>query len=140
MIAAPERAWDWSTTATGAANTCPRAAGSSVDREGNRSTKRGPTLTFTSNGPALPKHCSLRFRAQTNVPGPYNVYWQVFNTGPEAEADDGLRGLIEDRSVEHGGLIRKESTLYTGKHSIECLIVKDGRLAARSGQFIVNIA
>lgn len=94
---------------------------------------------FTSDGSALPKHASLRFEADTNVPKPYKVYWQVVNTGREAESARGLRGGFDEGVITAGKLTRKESTLYTGKHSIECFIVKNGLLAARSGQFIVNI-
>jgi Adenylyl/Guanylyl and SMODS C-terminal sensor domain len=97
------------------------------------------TKDFSSNGEALPKHASLRFEADTNVPKPYKVYWQVVNTGREAESAKGLRGGFDEGEIAPGKLTRKESTLYAGKHSIECFIVKDGLLAARSGQFIVNI-
>ena len=94
---------------------------------------------FASDGSALPKHASLRIEADTNVPKPYKVYWQVVNTGREAEGARGLRGGFDEGIITAGKLTRKESTLYTGKHSIECFIVKNGLLAARSGQFIVNI-
>ena len=94
---------------------------------------------YASNGSALTKHASLRFEADTNVPKPYKVYWQVVNTGREAEGAGGLRGGFNEGIITAGKLKRKENTLYTGKHSIECFIVKNGLLAARSGQFIVNI-
>lgn len=94
---------------------------------------------FSSDGSALPKHASLRFEADTNVPKPYKVYWQVVNTGRDAEGARGLRGGFDEGEITPGKLTRKERTLYTGKHSIECFIVKNGLLAARSGQFIVNI-
>lgn len=94
-----------------------------------------------SNDKPLPKNCDLRFRAKTNVPKPYEIYWQVVNTGKEAEAlgADGLRGDITQSQIEEGGLLRKESTEYSGSHSIECFIVKDDVVVAKSGQFIVNI-
>jgi hypothetical protein len=94
---------------------------------------------FSSDGLALLKHAKLRFEADTNVPKPYKVYWQVVNTGREAEVAGGLRGGFDEGVITAGKLTRRESTLYTGKHSIECFIVKNGLLAARSGQFIVNI-
>ena len=94
-----------------------------------------------SNDKPLPKGCDLRFRAKTNVPKPYEVYWQVVNTGPEANAlgAKGLRGEIDTKGVDEGGLIRKECTEYSGAHSIECFIVKDEVVVARTGQFVVNI-
>lgn len=97
------------------------------------------TQPVTRTSRPLPKHASLTFEANTNVPQPYDVYWQVVNTGHEAEAANGLRGGFDKGDVTTGKLKRRESTLYTGRHSIECFIVKDDVLAARSGQFIVNI-
>ncbi|KZD07361.1 nucleotidyltransferase [Oceanibaculum pacificum] len=94
---------------------------------------------FGSDGRSLPKHASLTFQADTNVPRPYKVYWQVVNTGLEAERVNGLRGGFDEGVITAGKLTRRESTLYRGSHSIECFVVKDGLLAARSGQFIVNI-
>jgi hypothetical protein len=98
-----------------------------------------PDLLASGGGP-IPKHCSLTFEASTNVPRPFQVYWQVVNTGPDAEASNCLRGGFDVGEVATGKLTRKETSLYRGAHSIECFIVKDGYLAARSGQFIVNIA
>ncbi|MXW64541.1 MAG: nucleotidyltransferase [Bacteroidetes bacterium SB0662_bin_6] len=95
--------------------------------------------TFSSGSDPLPKYCNLIFEACTNVSQPYKVYWQIVNTGREAEDANGLRGGFDEGIVTKGKLIKKESTLYTGTHSIECFIVKQGYLAARSGQFIVNI-
>lgn len=97
------------------------------------------TREFESDDSALPKNASLNFHATTNVPGPFKVYWQVVNTGEEAERVRGLRGGFDEGVVSQGHLKRNESTSYRGKHSIECFIVKNGMLAARSGQFIVNI-
>jgi len=82
----------------------------------------------------IAKRYSLRFEAKTDVPEPYDVYWQVVNTGHEAEARGQLRG-----SIFAGGKVRNERTEYTGFHWIECFIVKDGALVARSGEFVVNI-
>ena len=94
---------------------------------------------FCSDGDPLPKRCSLVYQADTDIPRPFKVYWQVVNTGREAEAVNGLRGGFDEGVVTAGKLTKKETTLYTGRHSIECFIVKAGYLAARSGQFIVNI-
>ncbi len=95
---------------------------------------------FYSGGDPLPKNCKLRFEANTDIAGRYKVYWQIVNTGLEAENADSLRGGFDFDGATRGGLTHKESTLYQGQHSIECFIVKRGRLVARSGQFIVNIS
>lgn len=104
-----------------------------MDRRGFR------TEEFGSDGAVLPKHASLRFEAATNIPFPHQVYWQVVNTGSEAEAASGLRGGFDQGIVSSGRLVRDETTLYRGTHSIECFVVKNGLLVAKSGQFIVNI-
>jgi hypothetical protein len=97
------------------------------------------TRVLGSDDQVLPKRCSLTFEAKTNVTGPFNVYWQVVNTGDEARIANGLRGGFYGGSVESGRLTRTETTLYSGSHSIECLIIKNGYCVARSGPFVVNI-
>lgn len=87
----------------------------------------------------LPKRADLVFHAKTSVPFPYKVYWQIVNTGLDASQQRGLRGGFEEGIVQAGRLEKRESTLYTGSHSMECFIVKDGYCVARSGPFIVNI-
>lgn len=91
------------------------------------------------DGNSLPKHYSLRFEAKTSIQRPYKVYWQVVNTGDEARVVNCLRGEFYNSIIEKGKRIRKESTLYTGMHWVECFIVKDGICVARSGEFVVNI-
>ena len=95
---------------------------------------------FSSDSRPMPKHCDLLFRAHTNVPAPFEVYWQVVNTGEEARLVKQLRGeMMRAKAAGAGGLKHKESTLYSGMHWIECFIVKNGTCEARSGEFIVNI-
>ncbi|MDE2846897.1 MAG: nucleotidyltransferase [Gemmatimonadota bacterium] len=94
---------------------------------------------FYSNGPALPKSCNLTFKAITNIPIPFRVFWQVVNTGNEAVTAKCLRGGFDEENDSHRKLERTEATAYSGTHSIECFIVKYGYLVARSGQFIVNV-
>lgn len=103
---------------------------------------------FESNGAPLGKHLNLRFQGQTDAPKPFHVFWQVVNTGAEAIKAGGLRGkILESTSIGAGGLhsttapgaLRRESTLYSGMHWIECFIVKNGVCVARSSPFVVNI-
>jgi hypothetical protein len=99
------------------------------------------TRRFSHDGTPLPKGVSLSFKADTDVPWPYEVHWQVVNTGPEAAAvQGGLRGGFDVGTVSRGSIVRQESTAYSGTHTIECFIVKNGYLVARSGAFVVNIA
>jgi hypothetical protein len=87
-----------------------------------------------SSGDVHQKGYKLRFISNTGVPRSYDVYWQVVNTGEEATVNNDLRG-----EINRGSEIQNESTKYTGTHWIECFIVKDGSLMARSDKFIVNI-
>lgn len=87
----------------------------------------------------IPKRWSLSFQARTNIPRPYKIYWQIVNTGAEAQEAKQLRGDFCDGDIYQGHLKWKESTLYHGSHWIECFIVKNGFLAARSGEFVVSI-
>lgn len=85
----------------------------------------------------LEKRGSLRFVAKTQLSHPFKVYWQIVNTGRDAEFACGLRGIFEN--LEKGGLSKTESTLYSGQHSIQCFIVKNGKIVGKSDVFIVNI-
>ncbi|WP_345948971.1 nucleotidyltransferase [Mucilaginibacter sp. PAMB04274] len=89
----------------------------------------------------VPKGCDIYFVASTNVPRPFDVYWQVVNTGQEAANSSGLRGgIYASRTLGVGGLNQKEYSSFRGTHWIECFIVKEGTCVARSSEFIVNIA
>jgi hypothetical protein len=91
------------------------------------------------NGTPVSKHWSLLFKADTKIPHPYQIFWQVVNTGAEAQAVNQLCGGFYDGATYKGVRQWKESTLYAGKHWIECFIIKNGVVAARSGAFVVNI-
>ncbi len=97
------------------------------------------TRPFSSDSKAIPKQKTLRFYGETNVPKPYEVHWQIVNTGEEAERANCPRGGFEVGAITSGKIMRKETTAYRGSHTVEAFVVKDGYLAARSGQFIVNI-
>lgn len=96
---------------------------------------------FFSDGPDLPKGASLIFKARTNIKRPYKIFWQVVNTGEEATRAGGLRGGFDQGNLKKTlrGRRRDERTLYRGSHTIECFVVKNGWLVAKSGPFIVNI-
>lgn len=104
---------------------------------------------FPNDGPALEKHLYLRFFGETNVLPPYQVYWQVVNTGTEAVSKGYHRGqIVPSGSVGSSGLrsttmvekpSRNERTLYRGVHWVEFFIVQGNICLARSGPFVVNI-
>lgn len=88
----------------------------------------------------VPKGSDIYFNATTNVSKPFDVYWQVVNTGSEANIRNGLRGSIfHSKTAGAGGLHQKEYSQFTGNHWIECFIVKNGVCIARSYEFLVNI-
>ncbi len=89
---------------------------------------------INSNGRNIQKHLSLKYIATTNATGDFQYFWQVVNTGQEALLANGLRGKIF-----LGNQIRWESTLYQGKHWVECFIVQNEVCVARSGKFFINI-
>lgn len=91
------------------------------------------------SGEIIPKGSRLRFVAQTDVPRPYKLYWQVVNTGDSAKAARHLRGNFDEGVLEQGALVREETAKYPGFHSIQCFIVKDGNCIARSDLMVVAI-
>lgn len=105
-----------------------------------KASRQGFRTYHSENGfKTLDKHYSLRFEVRTNITHPFKVYWQVVNTGNEAAQAKSLRGGFYS-GEGNGGLVRYESTLYSGKHWIECFIVKNNVCVARSGEFVINIA
>lgn len=69
----------------------------------------------------------------------YDIYWQITNTGYEAQKARQLRGDFYESHVEAGKRIRKESTSYLGKHYVEAYLVKDDMCVGKSEPFVVNI-
>jgi len=100
-----------------------------------------PTLNkykenYYSNSRKLPKGWKLRFYVDTsNVPDPKKVFWQVVNTGQEAERAGDLRGEVLD---DQGNNRRDEHTKYKGTHYVNCFVVKDNICIAK-GRFFVQI-
>lgn len=126
----------------------------SVEIEGSRE-RKGFRYLPQSGGFSCPlnpdspieKGVNLRFKAKVSgVPKPYEVWWQVGNTGEEALNNNCLRGGFYDSednsdtaSFERGKTIRKEYTKYTGRHWVQCVIIQNCVCVARSRDFIVRI-
>ncbi|MCL4205070.1 MAG: nucleotidyltransferase [Pirellulaceae bacterium] len=87
----------------------------------------------------VPRNVWLRFEAKTSVPEPYQVRWQVVNTGQDAYLADGLRGDEFEESNGATKHIRWEATEYRGTHWIEAFIIRNGVCVARSQPFKVRI-
>lgn len=94
---------------------------------------------YSNNGQSIPKNCSIDFNlvvSPTLLKGNYSVWWQVVNTGNEAQAAYGLRGGFEK---EMNSTRRHEATQYRGTHFVQAFLIKRGRCIAMSSEFIVNI-
>lgn len=74
------------------------------------------------------KRMKINFTLLTDCPEPFELFWKVRNSGPEAaRVPGGLRGqlLPDDGSRQH-----KEETLYRGGHYIEAYVVQNGVVVA----------
>ncbi|BAH88093.1 nucleotidyltransferase [Streptococcus mutans] len=91
------------------------------------------------SGTALNKHGDLKFEVKANDLKQYEIWWQITNTGKEAENANSLRGDFYSSELIEGKKIKKESTLYTGRHFVEAYLVKDGICFGKSQPFEVNI-
>lgn len=98
---------------------------------------QGNAIEYENNGAPLDKNCSLEFKALTGVKRPYRVMWQITNTGDEARNAGCLRGNFENSDLGQNG--KRESTAYTGSHSIQCFVIKGAACVAKSKPFIINI-
>ncbi|WP_191566450.1 nucleotide-binding domain-containing protein [Metabacillus idriensis] len=83
--------------------------------------------TMIKQKQALIPGYTLDFRAITNVPAPYSVYWKVKNRGEKAKENDAVRGQI----FRTDGLTHSEPTAFAGNHYVECYIVKNGVCVVR---------
>jgi hypothetical protein len=89
-------------------------------------------------GRSVQKNAGLRFDASTNARGPYEVKWQVTNTGDEAARAGALRGRFENGEGASGAT-RWERTQYAGTHWVEAFVIQNGSCVARSGPTYVKI-
>jgi hypothetical protein len=87
----------------------------------------------------VPRNVWLRFEAKTNVPEPYEVRWQVVNTGQDAYIAGGLRGDVFESSNGATKNVRWEPTAFRGTHWIEAFIIRNEVCVARSNPFKVRI-
>lgn len=93
---------------------------------------------------AVSKSTSLRFEAKLSnklCGGSIKYYWQVANSGREAEQANCLRGgIYEDGEISKGGKARTETTSYIGEHFVRCFAVQYGEMIAQSEPFLVKVA
>lgn len=120
---------------------CQASISASYNKNGWRLFPDGSSSFELRSGDSVEGSKKICFKAKTNAPKPFQVFWQVVNTGEEAAED--LRGDFYQSSgecsFELGIKTRIERTKYRGYHWVECFIVKNGVCVARSGEFVVRI-
>lgn len=99
-----------------------------------------------NDGEELPPDMLIKFYAEVEGTTRGEIFWQVVNTGHHAASSNALRGdkfdhgKAKDRKTDSPDPKQNyESTKYTGKHWIQCFVVKDGALIAKSELFFVNV-
>ena len=106
----------------------------------------GQSYALPSRGPYVLDGCRIRYEAHTTMPRPFEVRWQVVNTGQHAAQAGGLRGLDFFGSRERGSqapsrnqMVTWERSEYTGSHTIQCFLIRDGVLVAASAPFELRV-
>jgi hypothetical protein len=99
----------------------------------------GGTSTRISSNDFVEQGSTITFEATTTADRPYQVFWQIVNTGSEASDANDLRGTFDEGTFTPGTLTRTEVARYPGTHSVQCFVVKDRKCVARSAPFIVRI-
>lgn len=96
----------------------------------------GNTSNYESDSYPIEKHCEIIYTAKYNSCKKHRIMWQIVNTGYQAK--DCLRGGFESSNV--GTDSRKENTMYTGKHYVQCFVIdRWGFCVARSKEFFINV-
>ncbi|MCG8514692.1 MAG: nucleotidyltransferase [Halanaerobiales bacterium] len=103
--------------------------------------KKVGTFTYKQfkSGSFLNKDMKLKFEAEAINVRQYDIYWQITNTGKEAQMANDLRGDFYESEIEEGKRVRKESTRYLGSHLVECYLVKNNVCVGKSGPFVINV-
>lgn len=105
-----------------------RDVGHTVAMNCQYTTKGGQTHPYL--GIALPRGMGLEFRVtHTTVPAPYDIRYEVQNTGDEAEA---ARTLNWSGNASSYNPVWTTSTAYAGRHRMTASIVKNGLTLART--------
>ncbi|MEU6006328.1 cyclic GMP-AMP synthase DncV-like nucleotidyltransferase [Streptomyces sp. NPDC047453] len=93
------------------------------------------TFNLRRHGNVVGRDRNIEFRvSECTVPGSYQIYWKVKNTGAEAMSANCLRGKIEQ---DDGSRYRSEPTKYQGKHYVECYVVQNGVCVAKDHQVVI---
>lgn len=95
---------------------------------------------YQNDGKPLPKGTSIDYRAAYAPHAKQSIKWQIVNTGDEAMEAKCLRGEFEEsNNMGKGNNTRYETTAYTGKHYVQCFIIKNAQCTAYSEPFFINV-
>ena len=97
-----------------------------VERNGFRQFGLKEFLLRFSNR-LLKQKATLKFKGETDVPEPFDVYWKVRNVGDVAKKRNCLRGKLEKTN----SLRKQEYTNFYGPHFVEVYFVKNNIVVAR---------
>lgn len=96
----------------------------------------GETLELPNDGPAIPKGSTVVYKVNCGPVKNGSVKWQVTNTGEEALRIC-CRGGFEKPNV--GKTSRREETAYTGKHYVQCFMIRRDACVRWSKPFFINV-
>lgn len=96
----------------------------------------GESRALDNDGPSIPKGSTVVYKVNCGPIRSGYVKWQVTNTGEEA------MGVCRRGGFEvpnEGKTSRREQTAYTGKHYVQCFIVRGGSCVRWSSPFFINV-
>lgn len=97
----------------------------------------GKTGKIESDGESIPKGSSVLYRLVCAPISGAKVKWQVTNTGTEAMNRNDLRGDFV--TPNYGATSRREGIAYTGKHYVQCFVIKNGICVRWTKPFFINV-
>lgn len=84
------------------------------------------------------KRLWLRIQLTTNFPMPFQVKWQVVNTGNEARNHGQLRGHFYD-GEEGSQSVTWERTAFRGTHWVEGFVIRNNVCVAKTGKTYIRV-
>lgn len=96
----------------------------------------GEMRALENDGALIPKGSTIVYRVNCGPVKDGRVKWQVTNTGDEAMRVC-RRGGFEIPNIEKTS--RREETAYTGKHYVQCFVIRRGYCVRWSNPFFINV-
>lgn len=96
----------------------------------------GETRPLENDGVPIPKGSTIVYKVNCGPVKDGKVKWQVTNTGDEAMRVC-RRGGFE--IPNEGKTSRREETAYTGKHYVQCFVIRRGYCVRWSNPFFINV-